>query len=46
MLNLMKKQDFYACLYEGKYFDIGNQLGYLKANIEFALERPDLKEDF
>ena len=46
MLNLMKKQDFYACLYEGKYFDIGNQLGYLKANIEFAKERPDLKQDF
>lgn len=45
MLSLMKKQDFYACLYKGKYFDIGNQLGYLKANIEFALERPDLKQD-
>jgi len=45
MLNLMKKQDFYACLYDGKYFDIGNQLGYIKANIAFALDRNDLKDD-
>lgn len=45
MLNLMKKQDFYACQYKGTYFDIGNQLGYIKANIEFALDRNDLKDD-
>ena len=45
MLSLMKKQDFYACKYEGTYYDIGNQLGYIKANIAFALDREDLKED-
>lgn len=45
MLKLMAKQDFYACKFEGKYYDIGNQFGYLKANIEFALDREDLKED-
>lgn len=45
MLNLMKKQDFYACKFKGTYFDIGNQLGYLKANIAYALDRDDLKED-
>ena len=45
MLSLMKKQDFYACLYKGKYFDIGNQIGYLKANIEFGLQRTDIKEE-
>ena len=45
MKNLMERQDFYACNFKGKYFDIGNQFGYLKANIEFALEREDLKED-
>ena len=45
MLNLMKKQDFYACKFKGTYFDIGNQLGYLKANIAFALEREDLKNE-
>ena len=45
MLELMKKQDFYACEFSGTYYDIGNQLGYLKANIDFALCRDDLKED-
>ena len=45
MLALMKKQDFYACKFEGIYYDIGNQLGYLKANIAFALDRDDLKDD-
>ena len=44
MKSLMKKQDFYACNFDGKYFDIGSQQGYLKANIEFALERSDLKD--
>lgn len=45
MLNLMKKQDFYACRFKGTYYDIGNQLGYIKANIAFALDRDDIKED-
>ena len=45
MLALMKSQDFYACKFEGTYYYIGNQLGYLKANIAFALNRADLKDD-
>lgn len=45
MLRLMKKQAFYACRYEGKYYDIGNKFGYIKANIEFALDRNELKDD-
>ena len=45
MLNLMKKQDFYACKFKGTYYDIGNQLGYLKANIAYALDREDLKKN-
>ena len=45
MLNLMKRQDFYACKFKGTYYDIGNQLGYLKANIAFALDRDDLKDE-
>ena len=46
MLKLMQKQDFYACKFDGEYFDIGNQLGYLKANVAYALEREDVKDDF
>ena len=45
MLSLMKKQNFYACKFKGTYYDIGNQLGYLKANIAFALDRNDLKDE-
>ncbi|MBP3799509.1 MAG: UTP--glucose-1-phosphate uridylyltransferase GalU [Bacilli bacterium] len=46
MLKLMQKQDFYACKFDGEYFDIGNQLGYLKANVAYALERDDVKDEF
>lgn len=45
MESLMKKQDFYACMFKGQYFDIGSQFGYIKANIEYALDREDIKDD-
>lgn len=45
MKALMQKQDFYACKFDGKYFDIGSQFGYLKANLEFAMDREDMKEE-
>lgn len=42
---LMKDRAVYAAeIKNGKYYDTGNILEYLKANIDFALERPDLKE--
>jgi len=44
MMNLMSSQDFYACLLDATYYDTGNKLGYLKANIDYALDREDLKE--
>lgn len=45
MESLMSKQDFYACMFKGQYFDIGSQFGYIKANIEYALDREDIKDD-
>lgn len=45
MKALMEKQDFYACKFDGKYYDIGSQMGYLKANMEFAMDREDLKDE-
>lgn len=42
---LMGYQPFYTCKFEGKYYDIGNKLGYLKANIEFALKRDEFKNE-
>lgn len=42
--NLLKKRPVYACEVEGKYYDAGSKFGWLQANIDLALERPDLKE--
>ncbi|MGI6152791.1 MAG: UTP--glucose-1-phosphate uridylyltransferase GalU [Christensenellaceae bacterium] len=43
---LLKKQEVYALEFEGKRYDVGDKLGFLKATCEFALERSDLKEEF
>lgn len=45
MKELMKTQDFYACILDSKYYDTGNKIGYLKATIDFALKRDDLKDE-
>jgi UTP--glucose-1-phosphate uridylyltransferase len=42
MLTLLKRQPFYALRYEGRAFDCGSKLGFLAANIAYALARPDL----
>lgn len=44
MKELMQIQDFYACKINGKYYDTGNKLEYIKANIDFALEREELED--
>lgn len=44
---LAKEQDVYAVeIQNGKYYDTGNKLEYLKAVVEFGLKHDDLKEDF
>ena len=40
--SLLKKQAIYGYQFEGKRYDTGNKLGFLKATVEFALKRPDL----
>ncbi|MFA6553541.1 MAG: UTP--glucose-1-phosphate uridylyltransferase, partial [Patescibacteria group bacterium] len=41
--DLMTREPVYACeIKNSKYYDTGNKLEYLKANIEFALLRDDL----
>lgn len=44
--NLMKKRPAYAKLIDGQYYDTGNKLGYLKANVDFALRDPSIAKDF
>lgn len=42
---LMKVDDVYAKEIEnGEYYDTGNKFDYLRANIEFALQREDLRD--
>ncbi len=40
------KKDVYAYEFSGKRYDVGEKLGFLKATVEFALMREDLKEEF
>ena len=44
MAKLMKEEGFCGYEFEGERFDAGDKLGFLKANINFALKRPDLAE--
>jgi UTP--glucose-1-phosphate uridylyltransferase len=36
----------YALKFDGKRYDAGDKLGFLKATVEFALQRHDLGEEF
>lgn len=42
---LMQQQQVYAYAFEGKRYDTGgDKAGYVQAIIDFALERPSLRE--
>lgn len=43
---LLRYESIYAYNFEGKRYDIGDKLGFLKATVEFALKRGDLKDQF
>ncbi len=44
MVRLMKSQSFHALEYEGTTYDCGDKIGLLRANVAFALARPDLAD--
>lgn len=44
MLKLLERQKFHAVKHEGKSFDCGSKLGFLLANVTYALDRPELSE--
>lgn len=46
MQALMTQQRFTGVKYQGKSFDCGSKLGFLTANVAFALDRPDLADAF
>ena len=43
---LRARRPMYAVEFEGRRYDTGDKLGFLKATVEFALSRPDLAADF
>lgn len=42
---MMNVEDVYACTFAGKRYDIGDKLGFIKATIDFALERENLGDE-
>lgn len=44
LTELVQSQPVHGCVIEGQRFDCGDKLGWLKANIEFALKDPELKK--
>jgi len=44
--HLLRSRPIYGYRFEGKRFDAGDKLGFLKATVEFALKRPDLGGPF
>ncbi len=43
---LARRDSVYGYEFDGRRYDVGDKLGYLKATVEFALERQDLSEEF
>jgi UTP--glucose-1-phosphate uridylyltransferase len=42
MIGLAAKQPFYGLKFDGRSFDCGSKVGFLAANVAFALDRPDI----
>ena len=46
MKRLSQAQKFFGMTYKGKTYDTGSKIGFLMANVAYALERDDLAEPF
>jgi len=46
MIELSKTQPFYGLKFEGRSFDCGSKVGFLAANVSYALARDDIAPDF
>jgi UTP--glucose-1-phosphate uridylyltransferase len=46
MIRLMQDQQFFGMKYEGRTYDTGSKIGFLMANVAYALERKDLGPQF
>ena len=43
---LATHEAIYAYDFEGRRYDVGDKLGFLEATIDFALKRPELRDEF
>ena len=43
--SLMNQEVMYAYEFQGKRYDVGDKLGFIKATIEFALQKNELRQD-
>jgi UTP--glucose-1-phosphate uridylyltransferase len=46
MISLAKRHAFHGVRFDGRTFDTGSKLGFLAANVAFALARPELADGF
>lgn len=46
LIKLLDDRKIYAQKISGRRYDVGDKLGFLKATVEFALKREELKDDF
>jgi UTP--glucose-1-phosphate uridylyltransferase len=46
MIALAKTQPFYGLEFDGMSFDCGSKIGFLTANVAYALGRTDLGPEF
>ena len=43
---LATKEAMYAYNFEGRRYDVGDKQGFLEATVEYAMRRPELRDDF
>ena len=43
---LIEREDVYLCEFQGRRYDCGSILGYMKANVEYALRHEDIGAEF
>ena len=46
LLRLAERQRFWGFAFEGRTFDCGSKIGFLSANVAYALSRPDIAPAF
>ncbi len=43
---MLKRKPVYGYLFNGRRYDAGDKIGYLKATVELAMKDPNLKDEF